>query len=329
MFLQRALGRLTLGRPDPGRGLALSRHCPASPFSSYSCAHSGPDEPATKGVARSGRSVTPTTKPPPRPAGPTGDDERLDDVDRSGHTASELTRHGVATRFSFVANTPAARPRLHGTPSIFVCYRRADEPFAAAMTASILEDAVGAARGLPRHPLPAPTWVVRACSPRGGPELPNRSRSHRSGVGQPGESRPARQNRRTGYVASSWRLPVMARRSCRCSSSATAVPAVPGLDLTFDRRCRDDRPERHRAPGRRSVPSPRGHGLGGSSRARASRAGGTRPPAARPAASAAVDEATISQWHAAWRRSWRGASGCGSSRPATCLASRTARPSST
>jgi hypothetical protein len=30
------------------------------------------------------------------------------------------------------------------TPSIFVCYRRADEPFAAALTASILEDAVGA-----------------------------------------------------------------------------------------------------------------------------------------------------------------------------------------
>jgi len=29
-------------------------------------------------------------------------------------------------------------------PSIFVCYRRADEPFAAALTASILEDAVGA-----------------------------------------------------------------------------------------------------------------------------------------------------------------------------------------
>jgi hypothetical protein len=67
----------------------------------------------------------------------------LEDVDRSGHTASELTRHGVAARFSFVADTPAARPRLHGTPSIFVCYRRADEPFAAAMTASILEDAVG------------------------------------------------------------------------------------------------------------------------------------------------------------------------------------------
>jgi hypothetical protein len=30
------------------------------------------------------------------------------------------------------------------TLSIFVCYRRADEPFAAALTASILEDAVGA-----------------------------------------------------------------------------------------------------------------------------------------------------------------------------------------
>jgi hypothetical protein len=29
-------------------------------------------------------------------------------------------------------------------PSIFICYRRADEPFAAALTASILEDAVGA-----------------------------------------------------------------------------------------------------------------------------------------------------------------------------------------
>ena len=61
----------------------------------------------------------------------------------AGHTASELTRHGVATKFSFVANTPAARPRVHGAPSIFICYRRADEPFAAAMTASILEDTVG------------------------------------------------------------------------------------------------------------------------------------------------------------------------------------------
>jgi TIR domain len=29
-------------------------------------------------------------------------------------------------------------------PSIFICYRRADEPFAAALTASILEDSVGA-----------------------------------------------------------------------------------------------------------------------------------------------------------------------------------------
>ena len=30
-------------------------------------------------------------------------------------------------------------------PSLFVCYRRADEPFAAALTASILDDLVGSA----------------------------------------------------------------------------------------------------------------------------------------------------------------------------------------
>ena len=153
----------------------------------------------------------------------------------AGHTASELTRHGVATKFSFVANTPAARLRPHGAPPIFICYRRADEPFAAAMTASILEDAVG------QHEVFLDTLYLRQ---RGSfePALLEAVRNCRivlaiigSGWDSPANlarlAEPTDWVRRELLEASSngtTIVPVLVER--------TAVLAVPGLDVTFDRR---------------------------------------------------------------------------------------------
>ena len=133
-----------------------------------------------------------------------------------------------------MANTPAARPRLHGTPSIFVCYRRADEPFAAAMTASILEDVVG------QHEVFLDTLYLRQ---RGSfePALLEAVRNCRIvlaiiGAGWDSPANLARLAEPTDWVrrelleasSNGTIVPVLVER--------TAVPAVPGLDVTFDRR---------------------------------------------------------------------------------------------
>ena len=91
-------------------------------------------------------------------------------------------------------------------------------------------------RGLPRHPLSAPTRVVRARSPRSGPELPDGSRRHRSRMGQPGESRSARPAedwvRRELLEAAKGGTPIVPVLVGR-----DTMPSVAGLDLDFDERC--------------------------------------------------------------------------------------------
>src|SRR5690242_18222676 len=114
--------------------------------------------PAITGVARSGRSVTPATQDAVLCIPSTWlnwEDERPGDVDRrrrpgptdNARCRDELLDRGECSRHASCRRSHGPRPTgctmTRRAPSIFICYRRADEPFAAALMASILEDAVG------------------------------------------------------------------------------------------------------------------------------------------------------------------------------------------
>jgi len=121
-------------------------------------------------------------------------------------------------------------------PSIFVCYRRADEPFAAALTASILEDAVGAnevfldtlylrQRGSFERALLEAVRNCRIVLAVIGAEWDNPANLVR--LARPDDW--VRRELREAAEAGTPIVPVLVGRD--------TVPSVAGLDLTFDQRC--------------------------------------------------------------------------------------------
>jgi hypothetical protein len=121
-------------------------------------------------------------------------------------------------------------------PSIFICYRRADEPFAAALMASILEDAVGGdevfldtlylgQRGPFTSALIAAVRNCRIVLAVVGPRWDNPANLAR--LAQPTDwvRRELSEASQSGTPV----VPVLVERD--------AVPAIRGLDLAFDRRC--------------------------------------------------------------------------------------------
>jgi hypothetical protein len=121
-------------------------------------------------------------------------------------------------------------------PSIFVCYRRADEPFAAALTASILEDAVGAnevfldtlylrQRGSFERPLLEAVRNCRIVLAVIGAEWDNPANLDRLDRPDDWVRRELRQAAEAGTPI----VPVLVGRD--------TVPSVAGLDLEFDQRC--------------------------------------------------------------------------------------------
>ena len=121
-------------------------------------------------------------------------------------------------------------------PSIFVCYRRADEPFAAALTASILEDAVGAnevfldtlylrRRGSFERALLEAVRNCRIVLAVIGAEWDNPANLVR--LARPDDW--VRRELREAAEGGTPIVPVLVGRD--------TVPSVTGLDLTFDQRC--------------------------------------------------------------------------------------------
>jgi hypothetical protein len=132
------------------------------------------------------------------------------------------------------------------TPSVFVCYRRADEPFAAALTASILEDVVGAdevfldtlylrQRGPFERDLLDAVRSCRIVFAVVGPAWDSPANSARLAQAEDWVRRELLEAQSSGTPI----VPVLVDRD--------ALPVVPGLDLRFDPRrlmIDPDRPDR-------------------------------------------------------------------------------------
>jgi hypothetical protein len=121
-------------------------------------------------------------------------------------------------------------------PSIFLCYRRADEPFAAALTASILEDTVGEnevfldtlylrQRGPFERALLDAVRNCRIVLAVIGAEWDNQANLVR--LAQPTDW--VRRELLAASESSTPIVPVLVGRD--------TVPSISGLDLRFDRRC--------------------------------------------------------------------------------------------